>query len=1073
MKWKFYILLLFSFQNLFSQNKLIDSLLTEIDKTKQDTQLISLKNKLAFELLSINTDSALSHCKEASLLSSKINYRKGLLNAHYTAGRIFNYIGQKDSARIYLDRAITEAKEISDNSLLSGILMARAKFFNAVTERDSAMFYLNSALQISKEKENLKQQFYILNEIGKNYKYNADNAQAEDYFLQALEIQNTLGVQMHKAGIFQNLGNNAGEANELDKSIQYYQEALKIMNTVQNRDGQAMILSLIAYTYMQKGYYPQSLEYYQKSLNLFDTLNNNGILIQDLRGIGKVYEAMENYSEALKYHQQRLTIKEVEKDIRGQNTVFMDIGENYSLRGDFRTAISYYQKALRIQNEHSSSEVEDANIFVNIGSSYERLNQLDSAEVYLHNALNTLKQNKQFKMYASGLMSLGKVYKKQKKQNLAKTSFNEAYAISQSSGFRQFQMEASDELYQLYNSENNHREALNYFKTYQDLKDQLFNLKNMEKVVRLEADFKLEKEKQRLAFEREKDSAQQRAFRTMLLIALAGAFIIILIIARYTHQKQTANKELQRLNIEVSQQKEKLEELDVLKSRFFTNISHEFRTPLTIISGMIDQVKSKPELFLDKGSQMIKQNTLSLLNLINQILELRKLESGVLKLNPVQGDIIQYMRYITESFKSYAENNGINLHFLTTTPSLKMDYDPDKILRVISNLLSNAVKYSPNGGDIYYHLDQKEGGQKRYLQIKIQDTGTGIPKDQLDSIFDRFYQLGSKGVGRHTKKTEGTGIGLALTREFAKLMNGEIRVESELGIGTTFTVLLPITNTSTISDSFSAVEIQPNQESIDTQPLIRPKQDQTSPDKPTLLIVEDNTDIQQLLVACLMEDYQLIIENNGQEGITTALERVPDLIVSDVMMPDKDGFELCEYLKNDERTSHIPIVLLTAKADMQAKITGLRKGADAYLKKPFDQTELQVRLKNLLEIRKKLQEQYRTLKPTGNNHQEDAFIQKVRKAIEKNHGDENFGVNQLCREVALSRAQLHNKIKALTGIPTSIFIRTIRLQKAKHLLESTDLNVSEIAYEVGFKNAAYFSTAFSEEFGFPPSKTRK
>lgn len=710
---------------------------------------------------------------------------------------------------------------------------------------------------------------------------------------------------------------------------------------------------------------------------------------------------------------------------------------------------------------------------INIGSCYEKLNQLDSASIYLQNGLRTLKINKQFQSYASGLNSLGRVYSKQEKTSQAKASFEEVLAISKSAGFRQFQMEASEELYQIFDKQNNHQQALHYFKAYQILKDSIFNVKSMKKVVRLEVDFEFEKEKQRLAFEREKEQAHQKSFRTILIIALIGAFLIILIIARYTQQKRNANEELQRLNIEVSQQKEKLEELDVLKSHFFTNISHEFRTPLTIISGMIDQVKTKPELWLEKGSQMIKQNTLSLLNLVNQILDLRKLESGALKLDLVQGDIIQYLRYITESHQSYAENNDLKLHFLAAQSSLKMDYDLDKILRVISNLLSNAVKYKVEKGDIYFHIDEKTENEKRYLQIRIQDTGLGIPDSELKHIFDRFYQVDDSGNYRDTRKSEGTGIGLALTREFVKLMRGDIEVESELGVGTTFSIKLPITNNSIISEAFLPIET-PTIESPDIIKSNFPLNTaDLSTEKPLLLIVEDNPDVQQFLVACLEEDYQLQIEDNGQKGIDSAIEQVPALIVSDVMMPVKDGFELCETLKKDERTSHIPIILLTAKADMDSKISGLEKGADAYLTKPFEQNELLVRLKKLLELRIKLQEQYRSLEPKETNHPEDIFIQKVRNAIEKNINNEDFGTMQLCRAVALSRAQLHNKIKALTGLSTSIFIRSIRLKKAKYLLETTDLIVSEVAYEVGFKNPAYFSTSYLEEFNISPSKTRK
>ena len=312
-------------------------------------------------------------------------------------------------------------------------------------------------------------------------------------------------------------------------------------------------------------------------------------------------------------------------------------------------------------------------------------------------------------------------------------------------------------------------------------------------------------------------------------------------------------------------------------------------------------------------------------------------------------------------------------------------------------------------------------------------------------------------------------------------MNGDIEVSSVVGKGTTFLVRLPITRESEVvegemadnrSNPFPELSL-PAEKTAGTN---SPKREIVTPsaDSPMLLIVEDNPDVVHFLVACLEETYHLHIARNGQEGIDQAIEKVPDLIVSDVMMPEKDGYELCDTLKQDERTSHIPIILLTAKADSESRISGLERGADAYLTKPFEPKELLVRLKKLLELRKKLQERYRSFEPVGKGATpEDIFIQKMRNAIDENLDDETFGIAQLCRAIGLSRAQLHNKIKALTGLSTSIYIRSIRLKRAKHLLETTEFNVSEVAYEVGFKNPAYFSTAFLEEFGIPPSKTRK
>lgn len=534
-------------------------------------------------------------------------------------------------------------------------------------------------------------------------------------------------------------------------------------------------------------------------------------------------------------------------------------------------------------------------------------------------------------------------------------------------------------------------------------------------------------------------------------------------------KKASPDIKVRRKATELAQKNEQLRDLDEMKSRFFTNIAHEFRTPLTIISGMANQIKENPAQWLEKGIKMISRNSDSLLNLVNQILDLRKLEAGKLQLHLVQGDVMQYLNYMLESFQSLAESKDLQLHFLPGGSALYMDYDAEKLLRIVSNLLSNAIKYTPEGGNVYLMVDQVANS----VQIRVKDTGVGIPTDQLPFIFDRFYQVDDSA----TRLGEGTGIGLALTKELVKLLEGDIRVESAPGKGSTFSVILPIRQNAALTK----VE-QPQLEHFIPQAPEKAEVishlEVSEKELPSLLIVEDNLDVVQYLITCLEGLYRLEVAKDGQEGIEKAIELVPDIIISDVMMPRKDGFELCETLKTDERTSHIPIILLTAKTDDDSRISGLKKGADAYLAKPFNKQELIVWLEKLLELRRRLQERYSSLEnmmPGGDAamQQEDEFIQKVRQAVEANLDDEDFGIVQLCRAVHLSRAQVHNKIKALTGDSTSIFIRNIRLHKAKAVLLKSDLNISQVAYEVGFRDPKYFSKTFFEAFGTLPGEWRK
>ena len=512
----------------------------------------------------------------------------------------------------------------------------------------------------------------------------------------------------------------------------------------------------------------------------------------------------------------------------------------------------------------------------------------------------------------------------------------------------------------------------------------------------------------------------------------------------------------------------RLRELDQMKTRLYTNITHEFRTPLTLIQGAADNIIRNPKEWAIKGVRMIKRNNQMLLNLVNQMLELAKLESGSSSVHYVQEDIVPFLKYCVESFYSWAQSKDIHLHFFTEVESLVMNYDKEKTQHILYNLLSNAIKFTPNGGTVIMEIS----ALKEQLKLMIRDTGIGIPKDQLDRIFDRFYQVNIK----PTQTNTGTGIGLALTKELVSLLDGTIEVKSKINEGTIFYLSFPINQYKVNETAIVRPEnllIPSEGTELEFPNASVPINDQL----PLALIVEDNADVVHYIVSCVKDKFRYEVARNGQEGIDHAIVSIPDIIVSDVMMPEKDGYQLCHTLKNDVRTSHIPIILLTAKADTTSRLLGFQQGADAYLNKPFNVKELQIRLNALLEVRQKLQQYYTN--PANNQpaakeryNLEDEFIRKVRDLIEANISDADYGLLQLCRAVGISRSQLFRKLKALTGKSTSAFIRSIRLQKAKELLLNTELNVSEIAYDVGFSSPAYFSKAFSEEFGNTPSKIR-
>ena len=590
-----------------------------------------------------------------------------------------------------------------------------------------------------------------------------------------------------------------------------------------------------------------------------------------------------------------------------------------------------------------------------------------------------------------------------------------------------------------------------------------------------------------------------------VLCALPFVAFFLIYRNRQQGERQRLEQEVQNRTATIQEQTEKLLELDEAKTRLYTNITHEFRTPLTVIMGIAEQMKTEiGNLEIEKSKMhkskldndltslqqflisnfqfpisLIQRNSGNLLHLVNQMLDLSKLESGTMPIHLTQDDLVRFLRYTAESFRSLADEKSTHFHFLTDEQTLPMDFDAEKLRQIVVNLLSNAVKFTPEGGNIYLHLDKMGDENAQYAIIKVRDTGIGISEEKLPHIFERFYQVDDSS----TRKGEGTGIGLTLASELVNRMDGEINVTSQPGKGSTFTVKLLIRNEASLASETHYATPEPLIPLLEDNmqhplPALLSEIEGLETEKPTVLIVEDNADVVHYLALCLKDQYDLKIAMDGQEGINTAIETIPDLIVSDVMMPEKDGFELCETLKKDERTSHIPIVLLTAKADAESRLAGLRRGADAYLAKPFSKPELFARMEQLIALRQMFQNRYQSLLPLAPAEEthiqiEDAFVKKFKDLVLENLDNEELDVIHLCRALSLSRSQLHRKIKALTEQSPIALVWNIRLQESKGLLADPSLSISQVAYTVGFGYAENYSHAFQKAFGVSPSIWRE
>jgi len=547
------------------------------------------------------------------------------------------------------------------------------------------------------------------------------------------------------------------------------------------------------------------------------------------------------------------------------------------------------------------------------------------------------------------------------------------------------------------------------------------------------------------------------AVTTYIGLALLGVWIVY----RYQLSRRLERQEVVRVR-----------ELEAVKSRMYTNITHEFRTPLTVMLGMNETVNAYAAAGeLDKvqhATEMVGRNARNLLDLVNQMLDLSKLESGMQDIHAEYADVMAYLRYRLEAFQSYAAGKHIRVNFNPGQSELFMDFDPDRVSHIVNNLMSNAIKFTPAGGQIDVSAAWVVRSGRPFLEFSVRDTGVGIEKDKIDHVFDRFYQAGTV----PWREGEGTGVGLSLVHELVKLLGGQITVESEPGVGSVFTVLLPIVERGTTGDSPDTPVIplaEKATEDVDENGDVD--------EKPLVLVVEDSVDVAHYIRTCIEQGYRTVTAADGNEGIRLAIELIPDVIISDVMMPGADGYQLCRSVKQDERTSHIPVILLTAKADQEARIEGLEQGADAYLAKPFDRKELLIRLRNLLTLRAELQRRYTQADHDRPAPEEagsrDEFILKVRSRILEHLQDEDFDVNALCRLAHVSRAQLHRKLTAVTGQSASQLIRHVQLERARELLRQPDLSISEVAYQAGFKTQAHFSRVFSETCGEPPSEYRR
>ncbi|MDX1910505.1 MAG: two-component regulator propeller domain-containing protein [Saprospiraceae bacterium] len=508
---------------------------------------------------------------------------------------------------------------------------------------------------------------------------------------------------------------------------------------------------------------------------------------------------------------------------------------------------------------------------------------------------------------------------------------------------------------------------------------------------------------------------------------------------------------------------ERLKQFETVKNQFFANVAHELRTPLTVILGLAGRLKKEEEKEnLGIVAQKIETQGKTLLELTDQILDLAKLEGQQFSLHFFNGNISDFVSRHTESLTPLAESKGLHLTAQNMTPVVWMDFDPSQLQKILNNLIANAIRHSTPGGKI--RVQTALSDDRQWLKLSVEDEGEGIDGSDLPHIFERFYQ-----GHQPAHKTGASGLGLTLTRDLVRAMGGEVVVNSTPGKGATFTITLPVRNTAPrMAD--------PGYTKVELAPVDAPSPVHDTSHLPLLLVLEDNDAVADFLRLCLKNAYRLIFADDGAAGLRKAFEHIPDLILTDVAMPGMDGFDVVGALKSDPRTSHIPVVMLTAKVEHTDRIEGKRRGANAYLTKPFEEQELLLVLKNLLHLQQQWKERYATFDtsaPTNDDavQVEDAFMQRLFAVFETHYADETFQLDRLCRSMGMSSSQLDRKLKALSDQSPMYLLRRFRLQKARKMLQELPRpSIKDVCFRTGFKSPSHFSRAFSEEFGIPPSE---
>lgn len=915
----------------------------------------------------------------------------------------------------------------------------------------------NKSLAVAESGNDYKHIVFSLTNLGALHRRHSNYLEAISYLRRAIAAAENEDDKL-LTNTYLEIGIACLRMTKLDSAKYFLDKGTALAISHHNQKMEAAFYNMTGNVLKERRSFKEAIEYYLKATALFEKIKDDSGLTQSLSNVGNLENLMGNYDKAEEYALQSLRIAE---KIQQRSSIAYSnrlLGRIYRKQKKFDEAARVYETAIGIYKELDAKRDLGETVLAK-GNIFFEKNDFKNAVKEYRRALAMNKLLFDSTNMAYTYAALGSASFELKQSQNAVRYFDSTRDVSHRIGLAIMEAESYDGLSTVYAAIGNYKLAHQYHIRFTTMSDSLSQIENKAAADELEAQYQNEKKENEIRalnaeneikeLQLQKQSNQRNYLIGLILLSL---LLIAVLYNRYTI-KQKASK--------------KLEELDEIKSRFFANISHEFRTPLSLIIGPLQQKIDVTSNEKDKEDlELMKRNAERLHSLIDQLLDLSKIESGAMKLHAEEGDLASFSKVIYASFTSVADQKQIDYHLHGADDPIKGFYDRDKLEKILFNLLSNAFKFTPSLGKITLSITRNH----EEAVITVKDSGPGIPESKLKNIFERFYQIDDSA----TRAAGGTGVGLALSKELAEVHHGELSVSSEEGNGCEFRLSIPLSREiykKEIAVASTAETLkQPSEFSV-----VERYSEELNDQLPVVLIAEDNQDMRSFIGDTLKPKFIVASAEDGIDAFEKIVTQVPDLVITDWMMPRMDGNALCEKLRNHPATSHIPIIMLTAKADQQSKLDGLQTGADDYLTKPFDARELRIRVNNLIEQRKKLRDLYRqqiTLHPReiSIKSPDATFLDKVLDLLEANHNNALFGIEEFTVEIGLSRMQLHRKLKALTGHSPGEFLRQFRLEKAKKLLKLPGIQVSEVAYQTGFNNLSNFTKAFKDFTGLTPSE---